>query len=106
MIDLINNIAARVEWARAPLLEKRRTRQSRLLLDAVAERAGRAQRRRDRAPRQRWNSAELSEPSARGSTPRFATAMRAHTRAAAEDPPRMRRCGLMIRHAHDEAADE
>jgi hypothetical protein len=100
VIDLINNIASRVEWARAPLLES--AREKRRLLALVAEALG------EPAPQdvtafEELGSAELSAERARLDAAICAAMKRAHARG---DEPAREALGLLIRHAHDEAAAE
>jgi hypothetical protein len=101
VIDLMNNIAGRVEWARAPLLES--ASEKRRLLRAVAESLGESAP--DRAARlEEMHSAELSAEKARLDAEICEAIWRAHSRSA--EPAAREALGLLIRHAHDEAAAE
>lgn len=99
VIDLLNNVAGRVEWARAPLLEAVREKQRLLALasEALGEPAP--------APSEALDvlgSAELIEERARLDAEICETMKRAHGRGA--DAAAREALGLLIRHAHDEAA--
>jgi hypothetical protein len=101
VIDLINNIAARVEWARAPLLEA--ASEKRHLLCVIAEALGEpASARLDSL--EQMHSAQLSEENARLDAQICEAMRRAHARRA--EPAAREALGLLIRHAHDEAAAE
>lgn len=101
VIDLINNIAGRIEWARAPLLAAVRAKQ--ILLAAVAERLN--ERAADAIERlDSINSAELSAERARLDAEICAAMQRAHARGGESGAHEALR--LMIRHAHDEASEQ
>jgi hypothetical protein len=89
VIDLLNNIAGRVEWAREPLLAA--VREKRRLLAQVGAALGEA------APDE-LSVAELIAERARLDAEICEAMRRAHARGADEA------LGLLIRHAHDEAA--
>jgi hypothetical protein len=99
LIDLINNIAPRVEWARGPLLksvvEKRR------VLRLVAEAMGEPLVEEASAP-EASGSSELEQEQARLDA-RICDAMQAaHKRS---DEAGKQALGLLIRHARDEATE-
>jgi uncharacterized protein YcaQ len=101
VIDLINNIAPRVEWARTPLIEAVREKQH--LLRAVAKTLGGA------VPQDLADLAELSAPELYAEKARLdgeiCEAMRrSHERG--KEPAARDALELLIRHAHDEAAAE
>ncbi len=100
IIDLINNIAARVEWARAPLIES--VREKRQLLLVVAGVLGETA---DATPEplETMGSAELAEERVRLDAALSAAMQSAHAR---DDEVGRHALGLMIRHAHDEASRE
>lgn len=101
VIDLINNVSARVEWARAPLLAAVKDKQR--LLTSVAEALGEA------APQfpaglDEMQSSELTAHRARLDAGICEAMRRAHARCA--EPPASAALGMLIRHAHDEASEE
>ena len=87
LIDLIDSIAPRVEWARAPLLKS--VNEKRRLLLAVAEALDEAIVAHAGAP-ELMNSTEL-ESNKRGSTRPSVTRCRPRTRAPPRTPPRSKR---------------
>ena len=102
VIDLINNIAPRVEWARAPLLEGVRAR--RQLLRTVAGLLGGPAPEGDASP-EAMDSAELERERDRLDGA-ICDAMRAAHARSAGDAAAYEALGLIIRHAHDEAAQQ
>ena len=101
VIDLINNVAARVEWARAPLLEAVKDKQR--LLRLVAETLG------EEAPQlpaglDEMQSSGLFAERARLDAEICEAMRRAHARSA--ELAAREALGLLIRHFHDEAAAE
>jgi hypothetical protein len=101
VIDLINNIAARVEWARAPLLES--VCEKRRLLSSVAAALEEPSPEAGGAM-ESLGSAELSAERARLEADICEAMKRAHARSG--EPAAREALRLMIRHAHDEAAAE
>ena len=101
LIDLINNIAPRVEWARAPLmksvLEKRR------LLRSIAEAVGEAFVDEADAPELK-ESKDLEREQARLDAG-ICDAMQAVHARPAEDAAAKKALALLIGHARDEAAE-
>ncbi len=100
IIDLINNVATRIEWARAPLIES--VREKRRLLTAVARTLGGTPDEAITAP-ELMGSAELAEERTRLDAAICAAMQAAHARA---DEAGRDALGLLIRHAHDEASLE
>jgi hypothetical protein len=101
VIDLINNIAARVEWARAPALES--VREKRRLLSSVAEALGEPSPEAGGAL-EALGSAQLSAERARLDADLCEAMKRAYARSG--EPTAREALNLMIRHAHDEAGAE
>jgi hypothetical protein len=101
VIDLINNIAARVEWARAPALEA--VREKRRLLSGVAAALEEPSPEAGGAL-ESFGSAQLSTERARLEADICEAMKRAHGRSG--ESAAREALSLMIRHAHDEAAAE
>lgn len=101
LIDLINNIAPRVEWARAPLLKS--VNEKRRLLMTVAEALGEPIAEEPGAP-ERMESKALEHEQARLDA-KICDAMRAAHARPAEDAAAKQALGLLIGHARDEAAE-
>lgn len=97
VIDLINNIAGRVEWAREPLLDA--MREKRRLLASAAEALGEPRPAPSEAL-EALGSAELMQERARLDAEIGEAMKRAHARG---DAAARQALGLLIRHAHDEA---
>jgi hypothetical protein len=100
VIDLINNIGPSVEWSRAPLLQK--VRERRELLRTVAELLGTSEAE-DAASPDTMESAELLLERDRLDGAICEAMATAHARSQVDEAAR-RALGLIIRHAHDEAA--
>jgi hypothetical protein len=100
VIDLINNMGPSVEWARAPLLQK--VRERRELLRTVAKLLGSAEAEGEAAP-EAMESAELARERDRLDGAICEAMATAHARSRIDDAARDA-LGLIIRHAHDEAA--
>lgn len=100
VIDLINNIGPNVEWARAPVQQK--VRERRQLLREVAELLGDVEAR-DAPPTETLESAELLRERDRLDGAICEAMAVAHTRSRTDEAAH-RALGLIIRHAHDEAA--
>jgi hypothetical protein len=100
VIDLINNISPGVEWARAPLLQK--VRERRQLLLAVAGLLNSPEPEAAAAP-ETMESAELMTERDRLDGEICVAMATAHGRGGA-DQAGQKALGLIIRHAHDEAA--
>jgi hypothetical protein len=99
VIDLINNITGRVEWARRPLIES--VQAKRELLAVAAAALG------EPAPAQReaakdLDTAPLIDELARLDAEICECMHRAHQRC--DDPRAREALSLLIRHAHDEAS--
>lgn len=99
LVDLINNIAPRVEWARAPLLKS--VSEKRRLLRAIAAALGEAYVENTRAP-ELMELKDLELEQARLDAELCDAMQAAHARsdAAAKDS-----LTLLIRHARDEASE-
>jgi hypothetical protein len=100
VIDLINNVGPNVEWARAPLLQK--VRERRELLRTVADLLGSGETE-DAASPDAMESPELSRERDRLDGAICEAMATAHARSASDEAAR-RALGLIIQHAHDEAA--
>jgi hypothetical protein len=100
VIDLINNIGPQVEWARAPLLQK--VRERRQLLRTVAGLLGTIDGD-EAASSETMDSAELSRERDRLDVAICEAMATAHARCMTDEAAR-HALGLIVRHAHDEAA--
>jgi hypothetical protein len=102
VIDLINNIAARVEWARAPLLEA--VREKRRLLVGVAEALGEGPLQPGPGDLDALDSAQLSAEQARLDGEICEAMKRAHSKGP--EAGAREALNLLLRHAHDEVVAE
>jgi hypothetical protein len=101
LIDLINNIAPQVEWARAPLLKS--VSEKRRLLHSIAPAVGGTFDGEERAP-DTMESKDLELEQARLDAEICAAMQAAHARAV-EDVAAKEALTLLIAHAHSEATE-
>lgn len=101
LIDLINNIAPRVEWARAPLLKS--VSEKRRLLKSVADALGQTGAEPD-GSLESLSSADLEFEQARLDGLICDAMQAAHTRPQ-DDAAAKQALGLLIRHAREEATE-
>ena len=101
VIDLLNNVSGRLEWARAPLIEA--VREKRRLIARTAQALGEPAPQPD-AALDGFDAAQLVEERARLDAEICEAMRRAHERGA--DPVAREALALLIGHAHDEAASE